>query len=174
MRMNIGVLCLLASCTTTADTDGADTDPAATACPDGLQPTTNAELIATRFRFDGVDYPVTFDANSNSATASPACIRDDGSELYVPIFLDMLRFGTLIVRASTDVSASLTDSTGSVRILLDGAPVAVDIEDGSEWQSGVFTVTHPEGGLAVEIDGLAIPDGHALSVRLSAEGRPAL
>jgi hypothetical protein len=170
MIPRICLTALAVACAAPAETDLPDTDRPPSGCPEGLYPTTNAGLVATRFRLDGLDYPVTFDANSNSP--SLACISPAADSMALTFVIDQIPFGTLFVTTAYDLSTSAAEAAGAFRIDLHGAPVPILIAEPTDWQSGVVEITHPNGAIAFEIDGVAVPPGHALSLRLSAEARP--
>ena len=88
-----------------------------------------------------------------------------GLVVLMPLIL-MFLFGSAV---TLDVRAT---RTGLIDLDLFGAPAPLRIRDGADWQSGTFSITHPDGALAVDLQGLAVPDGHSVDVRLSAAAQP--
>lgn len=141
-------------------------------CPNGLLRAANASFVAPRFRIDGTEYPAAFDPEFEFGGIAAACVHPTGTELQIIFMLGSNPFGSLNVSATEDVNAALSESTGLIDLDLFGAPAPLRIRDGADWQSGTFAITHPDGGLAVDLQGLAVPDGHSVDLRISAAAQP--
>lgn len=139
-------------------------------CPLGMVEARTAAVTITWFNLDGIDKFVGYDGDAELGGVPAACVSEEYNSARLVLSSGTEPIGVLQVAAEASGSLDLNGDTGGVTLNLS------EIEDSprfgpGDWQSGSAWVELSTGQLGFDVNGIAVADGHEVTVQLSGDVR---